>query len=60
MSKLIPNYKTLMTLEPCEDASTKCARFVPKYCTINKKVMENCKASCGICSKFKIILLSFS
>jgi len=37
------------TKEPCEDTSTKCSKFVPKYCTKNKFVMEKCKASCGIC-----------
>ena len=41
-----------LTLEPCEDTSTKCAKFVPKFCTKNKFVMEKCKASCGICGKF--------
>merc|ERR1719430_2676114 len=37
------------TKEPCEDTSTKCSKFVPKYCTKNKFIMEKCKASCGIC-----------
>ena len=59
MIRIVSNNKTLTSLEPCEDTSPKCPRFVPKYCTKNKMVMENCKASCGFCSKFKVCYEAF-
>ena len=52
ISKFISIYKLRVILEPCEDTSAKCAKLASKKnCKKNKMVMENCKASCGICGK---------
>ena len=47
-------YSLLPLFADCVDKSNKCAKFA-KYCKNHGKVQNNCKATCNICGKLKII-----
>ena len=47
-------YGLLPHFADCVDKSAKCTKYA-KYCRNRRKVQNNCKATCNLCGKFKII-----
>ena len=49
-------YSLLPLVVDCVDKRAKCARFTnTKYCGTNKQVQNNCKATCNLCGKLRLM-----